>query len=341
MAGCTDHHAKPSELLRPPLEPMLAAPIGAFPAVAGTLRFEMKLDGWRALVFHTARGVRIQSRHGRDLSRYFPDVVAAARALPVGAVVDAELVIWDAAAGRTSFTQLQRRITTGRALATQIAAHPAHLACFDLLHDGTSRLLDEPLHQRRARLEEVISAAPTTLSLCPQTDSIEQAQDWMRDAAAAGVEGLVIKDSNGIYRPGYRGWQKLRRYDTTEAIIAGITTTGAGPHTVLLGRYDTKGTLRYIGRTVPLDARQRRDLAQQALPQRRGAQPHPWPQPLPATWAGQLRDPQPLHYTPVAPLLVAEVQADLAWEYGRYRHPLRLVRIRTDLLPADVDLHKW
>ena len=64
---------------------------------------------------------------------------------------------------------------------------------------------------------------------------------------------------------------------------------------------------------------------------------HPWPQPLPAPWIGRLdrREPQP--YVQVKPLLVAEIVVDQAYDRGRFRHPVRHLRIRADLNPADVE----
>jgi ATP-dependent DNA ligase len=131
-------------MLRPPIEPMLAKTVHALPepvACVGGCVFEPKFDGFRAIVFHQPGGVYIQSRAGRPLHGYFPDIAdIVAAALPVGVVLDGELIIW--AGGRTSFTLLQRRLNAGAAVRRIAAEHPAHLVVFDLLQraDGTPLL---------------------------------------------------------------------------------------------------------------------------------------------------------------------------------------------------------
>ncbi|GAA3948150.1 hypothetical protein Aau02nite_57290 [Amorphoplanes auranticolor] len=71
-----------------------------------------------------------------------------------------------------------------------------------------------------------------------------------------------------------------------------------------------------------------------------GGDDHPWPQPqlLPAAWLGQLDRREPQAYVQVAPLPVVDMVVDQAYERGRYRHPVRHLRLRTDLAPDDVEL---
>jgi ATP-dependent DNA ligase len=109
--------------------------------------------------------VFLQSRTGKPLHSYFPDVVGHLAQLPPGTVVDGELVVWDAAAGRTSFIALQRRIAAGRGVADLADAWPAHMICFDMLQERGTILLDEPLARRRTRLEAVLTDAPWTPAL--------------------------------------------------------------------------------------------------------------------------------------------------------------------------------
>jgi ATP-dependent DNA ligase len=234
---------------------MLATPVDELPDVGacrGGCRYEPKWDGWRALLFRSTDGVHLQSRSGKALNRYFPDVVQLARqALPAGAVVDGELIIWDTDHGRTSFHALQRRLVNGgQSAAHETAAHPtaahptaahptaahptaahptaahptaahltdepAHFVAFDLLQAPRGvELLGLPLSERRRQLGQLLAGAPRQLSLCPQTDSIEQAREWLRSWPAAGVEGLMIKGSTTAYRPGERGWHMLRHTPTT------------------------------------------------------------------------------------------------------------------------------
>jgi len=322
---------------------MHAATADALPASCpGGCVYEPKWDGWRALLFVSAQRVLLQSRTGKALAGYFPDLTRKAHGfLPAGTVLDGELVIWDHSRARTSFALLHRRLTAGRALPREAVTHPAHLVCFDVLQVGDRVVMADPLARRREQLVGLLAGAPPPLTLCPQTTDPAQALGWLDDWSAAGVEGLVIKGLATPYQPGRRAWAKLRARSTTEAIVGGVTGTMSAPETVLLGRLDDTGRLRYVGRTVPLAAYQRRELAGSLTPpgRTRGDIDHPWPLPLPAEWMGQLGSTTPLTYHRVAPVVIAEVEVDAAYEYGRWRHQPRFIRIRADLSIYDVPFH--
>jgi ATP-dependent DNA ligase len=169
---------------------MLATPVDQLPE-GDDWCYEPKWDGWRCIGFHQADRVYLQSRTGKPLSAYFPEVTRALRdQFPVGAVVDGELIIWDRARGRTSFADLQRRITAGPRVLRMARDHPAHYVIFDLLADPAGVLLNLPLAQRRKRLERLLEGATLALPLCAQTTDLKQAHEWMRAWTAAGVEGI-------------------------------------------------------------------------------------------------------------------------------------------------------
>jgi ATP-dependent DNA ligase len=325
---------------------MLAGPVDALPApeaCAGGCAYEPKFDGWRCLVFCQPRGVYLQSRAGRPLAGYFPEIARICRqVLPADVVIDGELVVWEPEGGRTSFALLQRRVSAGRRVLRLAMQHPAHLVVFDLLQADGQPLLDTTLADRRARLAALLAEAPDQLALCPQTTQLSQAIEWLTAWTSAGVEGLVIKGLAGRYQPGRRGWSKHRFKTTTEAIIAGVIGSASDPHALLLGRFDHHDRLRYVGRTHPLTPAQRADLASALTPAirwRRGAGiDHPWPRPLPASWTGQLGATEPVNYRQVEPEVVAEVRVDTAFEYGRWRHLAHHVRIRTDMSVYEVPL---
>jgi ATP-dependent DNA ligase len=210
-----------------------------------------------------------------------------------------------------------------------------------LLADHDFVLTAGEIAEFEARVPHCIANAPLQLALSPQTSSIEQAREWLETWPAAGVEGVVIKGAAEPYRSGKRGWLKLRQRSSTEALIGGVTGTLVQPDTLLLGRRDTAGVLRYVGRTRPITAAQRREL-RGLLPRpgagRQRAAEHPWPRPLPASWIGQWSTPAPLPYVQVEPEAIAEVEVDAAYEHRRWRHQTRLIRVRTDLSVYDVPL---
>lgn len=325
-----------SGALRTPLTPMLAAAVDVLPVGPG-LAYEPKWDGWRALAFRDGDDVRLQSRAGRDLTRYFPDVARTLRAaVPPEVVLDGELVVW--ARGRTDFAQLQSRVTAGSRLSELVRHHPAHYVVFDLLVDASGHSqLDRRLAERRALLADLLRDAPADLVLCPQTTDPTQAAEWMATWTQAGVEGVVVKRLDSRYEPGRRGWRKVRARTSTETVVGGVTGSADDAETLLTGRFDGQGRLRYMGRTHPLHARQRRELAHLLRPAPPGCAT-PWPRPLPATWTGQLDGAEPLEYTPVEPTLVVEIEVDTAYEHHRWRHRVRYLRPRLDLAVRDMPL---
>ncbi|MFR9780745.1 hypothetical protein ACL02O_32465 [Micromonospora sp. MS34] len=209
--------------------------------------------------------------------------------------INGELIVWDR--GRTNFAQLQRRVTAGRALPRLARDCPAHYVLFDLLADVSGQvLLDLPLAQRRARLEQLLADAPAPLTLTPQTADMRQVSDWLMNwTVAAGIEGVVSKRSAGRYEPGRRGWSKFRTRIVTEAIVGGVTGSISNPKTVLLGRFDRQERLRYTGRTHPLALEQAAELAAVLTPPRlprRGAAHRGrslFPRRGPANWSGPSR----------------------------------------------------
>jgi ATP-dependent DNA ligase len=149
--------------------------------------------------------------------------------------VDGELIIWNQASGRTSFADLQRRITAGPRIVRQAREHSATYVLFDVLADPTGVLITRSLAERRRRLERLLEGAPPALQLCPQTQDLAQAREWMRTWTVAGIEGIVAKNIKGRYEPGRRRWQRLRLKTTTEAVIGGVTGTVSDPDFLLLG----------------------------------------------------------------------------------------------------------
>ncbi|MEU6672467.1 ATP-dependent DNA ligase [Streptomyces sp. NPDC046727] len=233
-----------------------------------------------------------------------------------------------------SFEALQRRAASAGRRADWLAEElPAHFVVFDVLQAGGEVLLKQPYAARRARLEELLAEyalAPPWL-LCRATDDVQVAQEWPATwTQQPGVEGLVIKGREQRYLPGVRGWYKVRSRDTTEAVIGAVTGALARPRSLLLGRYDTAGALRPVARSTPLRPETTRSLAGQLTAAGPG---HPWQDVrFTASWGSHT----PLEVVLVEPRLVAEIDVDTAQDLGVWHHPVRLVRLRDDMLPGDV-----
>lgn len=320
---------------------MLATSVRELP-VGPDWAYEPKWDGWRQVAWIRANRVQLQTRNGHPLGLQFPDITRALRPLPPGLVLDGELIVWDEARERSSFSLLQRRAAAGRQALRLARQFPAHFVVFDVLATADESLLPAPLAERRRLLEDLLANIPTQLVLCPHSTSPAVAREWIDSWVATGIEGVVAKRRDQRYQAGRAGWRKLRVRTTAEAIVGGVTGWVGAPQTVLIGRFDSRGSLRYSGRSTPLTAEQRDELAPllaRPAAQRRGVPlRHPWPQPLPASWSGSWQRPEPLRYVQVEPNVVAEVLVDTAVEGGRYRHPVQHVRVRRDMSVYDVPI---
>src|SRR5690348_15104533 len=129
-----------------PMEADLAAELPA----GGEWIYEPKWDGFRCLAFRDGKKVELQSKAGKPLGRYFPDVVEALARLDAPRfVLDGEIVV--PVEGALSFDDLLLRIHPAASRVKKLASeHPAHFVAFDLLVDAAGRNLSgKPLRARR------------------------------------------------------------------------------------------------------------------------------------------------------------------------------------------------
>jgi DNA ligase-1 len=184
----------------------LAHPLQADPATLGPASdwlAEWKYDGIRAQLVRRAGGCWIWSRGEELVTERFPEVVAAARGLPDGTVLDGEVLVWrEGAPMPAPFQLLQQRI--GRKTLTKkvLADAPVVFVAYDLLEADGLDLRGQPQHQRRARLQALLQDQPLRLSpLVPANDW----HDWVAQRARAreqGVEGLMLKHRDARYGSG-------------------------------------------------------------------------------------------------------------------------------------------
>ena len=249
----------------------------SFPAGDGWL-FERKWDGFRTIVFVDGDEVFVQSRNGKPMSRYFPEL----RFPPGRYVLDGELVIRDDD-GEEMFEALQERIHPAKSRVDMLADQtPATFIAFDLLADGDEALLDTPFSQRRSRLEAL---APEGIELTPLGDR-DAAERWLQTA-----EGAMAKRADALYVPGKRdGMFKIKRVRTIDTVIVGWRP-GKAEGTVgslILGLYDPQGELRVVGHTSAFSAKRARELVDELAEYESGeTAPRPPAAGLPtAIWSG-------------------------------------------------------
>jgi DNA ligase-1 len=184
---------------------------------AGEWQAEWKWDGIRAQMIRRRGNVYLWSRGEELITERFPELARAAGLLPDGTVLDGEILPW--MDGRPlPFAQLQRRIGR-KVLGPKILAEvPVVLLAYDLLEIEGADVREEPLHWRRARLEELIVSLPTGATDRLPLSPIVPAQDWdavtdaYRGARDRAAEGLMLKRLDSSYRTGRRrgDWWKWK-----------------------------------------------------------------------------------------------------------------------------------
>jgi ATP-dependent DNA ligase len=302
--------------LSPPIEPQLALTRKELPR-GEEWAYEPKLDGFRAIVFVDGDDAYIQSRSGKDLTRYFPEL----RFAPGRWVLDGELVIRDSE-GKLEFDALQSRIHPAESRINLLAEEiPASYMAFDLLAEGDEALLERPLAERRARLETIAERAG--LELTQITTDTEQAGEWLRT-----IEGVMAKQLAAPYVPGKRrGMAKVKRERTIDCVVMGWRP-GKEEGTVgslILGLYDG-AELRSVGHISGFSAEAKRSMRALLAPLETGESGTAEP----SRWTGG-RD---LEWVALRPELVIEVGYDHA-AAGRIRHGARFHRFRDDKAPEE------
>lgn len=324
-----------------PIEPMLARPE---PVIPRGMAYEPKWDGWRAVVVRDGDAVRVWSRHATELTAYFPEIVAAGRALPDRCAVDGELVV--IVGDRLDYTRLASRHGTP-ARAKQLAREmPASFVAFDVLCFDDTSLLDQPWRVRRAALEALADHWAPPFLLSPVTLDRDVAQEWFEHFEAAGLDGVVAKPMDGRYAPGGRALVKVKHRRTADVVVGGFRhDRGSRPGhpslgSLVLGLFDDRG-LSCVGVVAGFPQRTRRELAEMLgeLELPRGSaefDAHPWsPRSGRASGVrlpdGVVRWSEPreeVHL--IAPLLVCEVTYDYLHDGVRFRSNADFVRWRPD-----------
>jgi DNA ligase 1 len=335
------------------------APEATVSTVLKAAQLEDKYDGIRAQLHVNKTRVALYSRNRDDLSQSFPDLVEAFAPIAEPAILDGEILAWNAAAQRAlSFSSLQQRLGRKRVTQEMLRDIPAVLIVFDILYRGENLLLNEPLTARRSVLEDFIARwSPTTSSTQARgqsnlfetpaeeafprlilanagrlttADDLDQAYV---DARARGNEGVMIKSLASVYQPGRRGlaWLKLKReLATLDVVVTGVEY-GNGRRAHVLSDYtfairDADGELKNVGKAYS-------GLTDQEIAD------------MTAFFKSHTLEDHG-HFRTVEPVIVLEVAFNNVMRSTRHdsgfalRFP-RILRIRTDKPVAEIDtLHR-
>jgi len=293
-------------------------------------QYEPKWDGFRGVLENESGELRLWSRNGRPLLRYFPELRALGELLPPDSALDGEIVIQRG--GVLDFDAMQQRLHPAESRIRKLAAEtPATFVAFDLLLWKGSAVASLPLRERRPLLEQ--HAAAFTLS--PKTSDATIAAHWLARLEVIGLDGVICKRLDLPYKPGSReAVVKVKPHKTCDCVIVGYRSTGKRIATLLLGLYDDDGTLDFVGHTSGITGTLQKDLqlrlpplATEAPDEHLGAGRTPGGE---SRWSRGTE----LAWTAVRPELVCEVRYD-KMEADRFRHGTRFLRFRPDKEPTE------
>jgi ATP-dependent DNA ligase len=328
----------------PPVSPMLAKSVKSIPPDAS---YEPKWDGFRSICFRDGDQVELGSRNERPMTRYFPELVAAAQAeLPPRCVIDGEIVI--ATDHGLDFEALQQRIHPADSRVRMLAEHtPASFIAFDLLALGNEDYTWRPFSERRAALVEALAGSKAdsgpSIHVTPATTDVETAHLWFDEFEGAGLDGIIAKPLTITYQPDKRVMFKIKHERTADCVVAGYRVHKSGGDTigsVLLGLYQDDGQLASVGVIGAFPMAERRRLFTELQQLVTSFDDHPW------NWAAHEageRTPRKnetsrwnagkdLSFVPLRPERVVEVRYD-HMEGRRFRHTAQFSRWRPDRDP--------
>jgi ATP-dependent DNA ligase len=322
--------------VQPPIEPMLAKAQTTVPDDAGVWSYEPKWDGFRALAFRDGDEVVLQSRSGKELGRYFPELLDALRdELAPRCVLDGEVVVPREIDGRVrlDWESLSQRIHPAESRVTMLAKQtPAHFIGFDALATGDASLMTEPFRVRREALLELVTEK-TWCHVTRTTEDSELGTQWLTTFEGAGLDGVIAKRLDGHYLPGKREMVKVKHKRDADCVAIGyrIHKSGEGVGSILLGLYRDDGELQMIGGAASFSVKDRIKLLADLEPLRDGDQVNDGD---PSRWNSAADK----RWIPVRPEKVAEVAYDQMegnTAHGqRFRHAVKFVRWRPDRDPS-------
>ena len=183
-----------------------------------------KWDGFRCLVFRDGLKVKLQSKSGQALARYFPELEEAFRRLKAERfVLDGEIAV--PVRERFSFDDLLQRIHPAESRVRKLAReHPALFIAFDLLvgPEGKS-LVKDALPERRSKLEQFAKqylSSNHQIRLSPATNDVSTAKKWF-EKVGGDLDGIIAKRLDCPYTSGDRkGMQKVKLTRTADCVAS-------------------------------------------------------------------------------------------------------------------------
>ena len=317
----------------PPIKPMKARVKSTPPQPPGYV-YEPKWDGFRAVMW-SGDAPRIDSRSGKDLLRYFPELRPALAMLPPHTVVDGEIVV--VVDDVTEFDTLQMRIHPADSRISMLSEQtPAELVAFDVLALEGEDLRGRPYRERRRRLEELFADLDFPWHLTPVTEDLDVATRWFTEYEGAGCDGIIVKAADEPYVEDKRQWIKWKHRRDCDCVVGGYRVHKDGDKigSILLGLYNDAGDFHFMGHCSGFSDHDRVELLAQFEQIRTdasfgGAAPTRVPG-MQSRWSAG----KDLDWIPVKQGVVVQISYDQL-EGGRFRHATRFERWRPDKPAAE------
>jgi ATP-dependent DNA ligase len=313
--------------------PMEAQPAEELPH-GPNWHYEPKWDGFRCLAFRDGHRVDLESKSGKPLTRYFPELVnSLLKNRAKKFVLDGEIVI--PIDGNLSFDHLLMRIHPAASRIAKLSNEtPSVFIVFDLLVDAAGKQLTNfPLRDRRRALEAFAKKflpKEGSVRLSPLTKDVAIARKWFH--MGIGLDGVVAKRDDLPYQTGERtGMQKIKKKRTADCVVGGFRYLEKKKlvGSLLLGLFDKQGLLNHVGYTSSIHDDERAALTKKLEklikpPGFTGKAPGG-----PSRWSTKHSS----EWEPLDPRLVVEVQFD-HFTGGRFRHGTAFLRWRPEKSPS-------
>lgn len=261
IEGLDEIRAEPGVPIRAALSERLATAEKVVEKMDGKFAVEPKLDGFRSQIHIWEKGtkqkaqskkkeVRIFSRNLENVTLMFPEIVEAAKKLPIkSAIFDGEAIAFNPKTGK--LLPFQETVSRKRKHGISEAAHdlPLKVFVFDILYLDGETLLDKPFFLRREKLEKLLKGGRDTIVLTDQeiVESASGLRDLTNKYIKEGLEGSMAKRLGVSYQPGGRGfhWVKFKKH--TENTKGGESKVADTIDCVLMGAYYGRGKRASFG----------------------------------------------------------------------------------------------
>ncbi|WP_316572256.1 non-homologous end-joining DNA ligase [Neobacillus sp. YIM B06451] len=210
---------------------------------------QVKWDGVRVLTYADEGGVRLYNRKKNERTMHYPEITNIGKYCGSRSVILDGEVISLGENGKPSFQQVMRRDGLRNMDRIRGAAEtvPIIYMIFDIVYLNGEWINDKPLHERTELLSSIITPNQH-IQLVP---SVSQTEGLFIAIKEQGMEGIVLKRTDSPYAIGKKrdDWLKVKNFQDVIAVIGGFTLRHNTVNSILLGLYDSKGKLHYVGHT--------------------------------------------------------------------------------------------